>query len=612
MMTFCTDFETVYACYNKNIAATILQTCLDKTWVFHNAKFDLHMLRTWTKWSPKDYTKLNIEDTMHAFRTQYPLASAKLKVAAMRYLKDVIDVDGPEQQVKQWLSAHETKARINGKWIKTNNLTYEDVPRELMLPYAVQDVWMTLHCMYKLAEERSVRQDTNYRRELTLVKLLTHMEKHGWHVDYETLMAELKISEVEFVKALEEFQVIAPGLNIGSPLQLRKFLYETLGEQPKHFTIKTNLPSTDSAALHDVEHKTEAEIITRARGWKKARDKYKEIFTFLGGDGAVHTNLKPERAKTGRFGSSDPALQNVVNPKKGLDFTRVRGVFRPPPGREWLFADYSQIELRLFAHFTGDPSMIDAYLNDKDMHRLTGSRIYGRSLEETTDVQRSHGKTVNFARIYGAGVKKIANALQFGSAQNDPVPYAEAQQALLIFIPESSAQALSEPYIPLARCIHQAYSREFPKANEFIDGVIQTVKDRYVQYGQGFVRTILGRVIPTPLDRAYAGCNYIIQGSAADLLKDAMMQSWIKCLEYASIHGLTPWVDIAEVISIHDELVYEIPEGHARSLAEFLYPTLTNWTQLKVPIDLDFKWVPQGESWMTKQSLKVNKVRHVS
>jgi DNA polymerase-1 len=626
MATFCADYDKVYATYEPEFFAKVFEAALPVTQIYHNAKFDLHMIGNWLGKRPEDYFELKLADTMQAFRIQYPLDSARLKVAANRYLEGKVDVAGPQAAVKKWISENSSRERINKKWITTSP-SYDMVPPEIMLPYATQDVWMTQYCHDRLAIERGSGPEKRaqlYLREVLLVKLLLHCEYHGWPVNYDSLMLALENSATRFDAAMAVLEEMAPGLNIASTPQLRKYLYETLGEPIKHrVKVKKNLvepgPSTDETTLLDLNHKEEGGVILDVRHWKRTRDKYNELALYLTPNSTVHSDLKQERAKTGRFGSSKPALQNLPNAhgsKDGYDFcschkgqdlswTLVRDVFQPPPGYEWLYADYSQIEMRIFAHYCRDPYLVEAIIKGDDLHKLTAARMYGVSLDDVTKAMRAFGKIMNFTIIYGGGRNKIATALREGSAQNDPLTLEEAQRALLALMPEAPAAWMPDPYEPLAATLLKMYYKQFPDIKYFMNTVQNTIKWRWHNEGEGYVKNVFGRITPVDPERAYAGVNYIIQGTAADLLKDAMLNSWFACTEYAIEHNLTPWEDIAAIGTIHDELIFQVRAGHAEALAKHLKPILVNWPMLSLPITVDFAHVPEGGSWARKKELLV-------
>ena len=609
MMTVCPNLETVYAVYDQAYSYDILTAAQQRKQVYHNAKFDLHMLRQWAGYAP-DYMNLDLEDTMHAFRLQFPLDPARLKFAARRFCSKDLDVTAPQLAVHAWIAENSTRSKINGKWI-TVEPDYSQVPQELMLPYATQDAWMTLKCHQELEKLRDPQGKLNalYKREVRLVRLLIEMEKFGWHLDYALLMTKLTDSSDEFSKALGAFEEMAPGVLYTSPKQLCHYFYEVLGEPVRHRT-KTDNPSCDETALLNMNDKPKGAIALSVRQWKKARDKYTELALHTTADSAVHTDFKPERAKTGRFGCSSPALQNVANPNPIYPHTMVREVFVPPPSKEWLFIDFSQVEMRLFAHYCKDRFLLEAIYTGVDLHSLTASRMYGVTPAEAkkNKQMRAFGKILNFTLIYGGGVNKIATALKEGSAQNDPLTLVEAGHALLALEPYASLTQIADPYVPLAKLLLKIYKEQFPDIKKFMDDVQNIVKVRYGREGQGYVKNVFGRITPVPIEKAYVAVNYIVQGTAADLLKDVMLSSWTACLEYAKIHGLVPWVDIAEFACVHDELMFQVPIGHAKSLGKFLNPVMTHWPMLSVPITADYSTVLQGSSWATKKSFLLEEV----
>lgn len=618
MATFCAEPSTSWACYDPELVAEFLGW-LDEnkhTMVYHNAKFDLHMLRVWTGWQPPDgYLSLNIDDTMHGFRIQFPLLGAALKSASGKYVDPTVDIDGPQRLIHTWMAERRqaSRQRIDSKWIY-DEINFTDVPQALMDPYATQDAWLTLQCHYGLRKDREGREAIAalYAREIRLVKLLVHCELHGWPVDHDKLMEQLDVAQVNLKEALSDLAILAPEItNPGSTKQLAKYIYGTLKEPVKHLSPSGKSPATDESALADMEDREAAGVILRTRKWKRYKDKCTELGLYYAGDGAVHSELAPERAKTGRFGSKAPALQNCSVYKPDKPYTHVRTLFAPKPGTEWLLIDYSQIEMRIFAHYCQDEHLLAAIRDGTDLHSMTASRMYGIEVpagdfcNDEQKKMRSFGKVLNFTIIYGGGRRKITNALLYGSAQNDPVELEEARRALLVFVPYISDRLLFSPFEPLAGELLKVYRREFPAIDTFVKEVQETVKSRYIRKGGGYVVNAFGREIPVGYEAAYRGVNYIVQGSAADLIKSAMVNGWDATLEYCEMNRLTPWKDVSLFMTIHDEILFEVPIGHAQQLAAHLNLPLTTWPQFSVPIVADYAMVATDKSWALKKGFRL-------
>lgn len=619
MATFCAEDSTAWAAYKPEYCDEVMQFILQQQaeLIMHNAKFDLHMIRVWNGWEPRSYFDLKIYDTMMGFRIYHNDRSAALKNAAPMYIPtEQCEAAAPQRAVLEWIKNNTKKVRIAGKWIYEKP-PFSEVPQDLMFPYAVQDAWMTRRCkhgLYATGLERP-KQIELYETEVELVKLLVHVEAHGWPIDGETLMKNTLEANERVQEALQKFEVLAPGVLVSSPKQVATLFYDELEESVIH-TTKTGRPATNTAALINMANREVADVVYSARKWKTALNKYNELGRFRAADGACHSNFKQERARTGRFGSATPNLQNLPRPAiddsgiviPGKEFSLARFVFKPEAGSEWLFADYSQIEMNIFAHYSQDEALLSAIWAGVDLHALTASRIYGLSVDEflrTMKGNRKFGKLLNFTIIYGGGVNKITKALLFGSAQNDPVTLEEARTALLVFRPHATDRMLHAPHQFLAKELRDAYKREFVQANQFMIDVQDTIKWRWKNEGQGYVRNIFGRITPVDFERAYAGTNYIVQGTAADLMKAAMIRVWARLEIFCKEKSLTPWKDIAMIATVHDELIFKVPVGMSHEIASIINEPLTNWPKFTVPIKAEYAMTAEGLSWAQKKDFRL-------
>lgn len=613
MATFCAEDSTAWATYDPMVCKQVMDFMAfnELQIIMHNAKFDCHMIRCWNDWAPRSYFDLNLADTMQGFRILHNDRSAALKNAAGIYIPQAqLEIAGPQQAVLGWIKENTTRERVQGpsgkKWV-AHAPGFDKVPRDIMLPYAVQDAWMTLKCWHGLQRDAAdkAKQWNLYNTEVELVKLLLHMEKHGWHIDMDELLKRVGQASGELKTALDALEVIKPGILVSSPKQLAALFYEDMEEQVK-FTTKTGRAATNDAALVNMEDHETAMVVRRARKWKKALDKYNELGRFMSSTGACHSDFKQERARTGRFGSAAPNLQNLPRPGKE-EYTLCRDVFRPEPGYEWLLADYSQIEMCIFAHYCQDEYLLAAIRDGVDLHALTASRIYGVTVAElmaTMKKNRSFGKLLNFTIIYGGGRNKITKALLYGSAQNEPLELEEARQALLLLRPYASDKQIHLPHQYVAEELLKSYRREFPGATQFMTDVQDTIRWRHKHEGRGYVRNMFGRVTPVDFERAYAGTNYIVQGTAADLMKAAMVRVWHATEQFCLEQNLEPWKDIALFATVHDEIVFKCPVGMAVHLARAINHPLTDWPKFTVPIKAEYALVPEGGSWARKEELK--------
>ncbi|MBC7318967.1 DNA polymerase I, partial [Candidatus Bipolaricaulota bacterium] len=318
-------------------------------------------------------------------------------------------------------------------------------------------------------------------------------------------------------------------------------------------------PSTDAQVLRDLAqyHEFPAKLIAY-RELEKLRNTYIEKLPHYvhPKTGRIHTSFNQTGTATGRLSSSDPNLQNIpAKTEVGVD---IRRAFIAPPGKVLLGADYSQIELRILAHFSGDEALIEAFRRGEDLHRRTAAILFGVAPEAVDSRMRTIAKRVNFGIIYGI------------------TPYGLARDQ---GIPQEEAKALIERFF-------QAY----PKVAEFVEKLVEDAKNT------GYAKTLLGRKRPLPglrnPDRRGIGqdrrnaINTPIQGTAADLMKLAMLR-----IHQAWKAGKLP----AEMIlQIHDELVFEVPEGEAEEAGKMVREIMEGVWELAVPLKVDLK---VGRNW---------------
>jgi DNA polymerase-1 len=278
-------------------------------------------------------------------------------------------------------------------------------------------------------------------------------------------------------------------------------------------------------------------------------------------DGRLHTSYNQTVAATGRLSSSDPNLQNIpIRRELGRD---IRRGFVPRAGHRLLSADYSQIELRLLAHLSGDPAFVEAFLAGGDIHKQTAAVIFGVDLADVTSEMRARAKTINFATIYGQG------------------PFALARQ---LKIPQAEAKAFIETYFT-----------RFAGVKAFLDRCVVEAKER------GYVETIFKRRrwVPELKDRNFnirafgerVAANAPIQGSAADLIKIAMLR----------IHAALPTAVPAArmLLQVHDELVFEVPAGDVDALSALVKQEMEGAARLAVPLLVE---VGVGDNWLASKA----------
>lgn len=605
MGIFAPDLETSWACWNGFLVSYIMDKMVEMgtNLVFHNFKFDAEMLFSADWWTPSSYDDMKVDDTMIGFRLLFAGQGADLKTASVKYTEEGVDVDGPQKAVHAWFEEDfkrrkAEKKRVKGKYVVKLEKHFDQVPFDLMFPYATQDAALTLRSYYGLQKERELRERLSklWRREVDLLQILVSAEKYGWHLERNRLDERITEAQTHLSHHLREFEDIAPGVDVFSSKQLQNYVYETLGEPVKHLTKKGN-PSVDETALSDLTDNPEiGAILVKIRQWKKLLDKCNELRTYLMDDDSVHSDLKLMGARTGRFSSAGPALQNIFNFREEYPWTWVRDLFVPRAGTEWLFFDYSQIEMRLAAHYSKDPRMTEAIIGKQDLHQVTAAQMFGIPLEEVTKLQRSLAKIINFSILYGAGARNVTDTMRFGGAGSDPVNINEARRALLKFIPYADDGMLVDPYPALAKQILKAYWNAFPAMKGFIDQVQGVARSR------GYIITLFGRETPVPPEWARKATNYLIQGSAADLMKEAMVRTWKAAKEYCAEHGLTPWKDVFLFMTIHDEIIFALPPGHTEAFAKKIGPAATTWG-LRVPIEVEFSDVKADNCWAKKKKM---------
>jgi len=387
------------------------------------------------------------------------------------------------------------------------------------------------------------------------------MERAGVRVDREVLVALSRefSNEIQDLEAnIRDLAQMGPSFNPNSPKQLADLLFGKLGLTPPKKT-KTG-PSTDAAVLEQLADDPRAggipRLILQYRALVKLKSTYTDALAALIREdtGRIHTSYNQTVASTGRLSSSDPNLQNIpIRTPEGL---KIRGAFISADGHEFLSADYSQIELRVLAHLSGDEELIRAFEQGADIHARTAARVFGCDEARVTPEMRRFAKTINFGLLYGMGAFRLARDL--GISQT------EAQR----FISD--------------------YFAAFPKVRGYLNGVVEEARRN------GFVSTITGRRrrIEGLDDRNHnlraaaerMALNTPIQGSAADIIKAAMVRLRER------LRGL----DARMVLQVHDELVLEVREGAAEQVGRLVREVMESAWPLRVPLKVDLK---HGRRW---------------
>jgi DNA polymerase-1 len=397
--------------------------------------------------------------------------------------------------------------------------------------------------------------DIYFKYELPLTKVIATMENNGIKLDKDVL--EKINDEIEKeVKEIEEwiYETIGERININSPKQLREVLFDILKLTPFKKT-KTGY-STDEESLRNMvivnpEHRDLLEKIIEYRELTKLVSTYtSKLPDYIDKKtGRIHSEFDQTGTATGRFSSSDPNLQNI--PLKGEWGKKVRSAFVAEDKNSFISIDYSQIELRFLAHFSKDPTLIKAFNDGLDIHKITGSKIFKIPEEKVEGDLRRIAKAVNFGILYGLS--------PFGLARDTGVTQSDAK----VFI--------------------DTYFKTYPKVKEFIDSVIKEARVK------GYTKTILGRkrffpeinsnnfVIRNRSERM--AVNSILQGSAADVIKLAMLKSQ-SYLEENLIDGML-------VLQIHDELVFEVKDDIVDKVIEDITEIMENLLELNVKLEVN-------------------------
>lgn len=396
--------------------------------------------------------------------------------------------------------------------------------------------------------------------EMPLLPVLLAMERCGLHADADKLgeqSAELG-AEIDQMRQ-KIYDAAGEEFNIDSPMQLSHVLFDVL-KLPHYGLKKTRRGyySTNAKTLADLAQTSEvvADVLDY-RERTKIKSTYLDALPgLIRGDGRIHTTFNQTVAATGRLSSSDPNLQNI--PTRSELGHRVRTAFTVPEGCVFLACDYSQVELRLLAHLSGDEHLIEAFREGADFHSSTAARVFGVPVEEVTSQLRSRAKAVNFGIVYGQQAYGLATSLK---------------------IPRKEAQELIDRYF-------EAY----PGVRAFLDAQVAFAHEhKYVKTMFGRKRHTKGIDSRNFQQRSFAertAMNHPVQGSAADIIKIAMTRVPARLAE----EGLRSRL----VLQIHDELDFEVPEGEIEALSELVKETMEDVVELKVPLVAD---VSYGANW---------------
>ncbi|WP_139463124.1 DNA polymerase I [Aeromonas veronii] len=450
---------------------------------------------------------------------------------------------------------------IAGKGVK--QLTFNQIELEQAAPYAAEDADITLRlhqALWGQLEAVPGLAKVFSEIELPLLPVLARMELLGTTIDPKLLHQqsqeiELRLAELE----KQAHELAGQEFNLSSPKQLGEILFTKLGLPIIKKTPK-GAPSTAEEVLAELAETYELpQLLMEHRGLAKLKSTYTDKLPLMikPQTGRVHTSYHQAVAATGRLSSSDPNLQNI--PVRNEQGRRIRQAFIPSAGYKLVAADYSQIELRIMAHLSGDKGLLTAFAEGKDIHKATAAEVFGVALDAVTSDMRRSAKAINFGLIYGMSAFGLAKQLGLGRA--------EAQK-----------------YMDL-------YFERYPGVLEYMERTRQQAE------AQGYVETLFGRRLYLPdiksrnagLRKAAerAAINAPMQGTAADIIKRAMINvdSWIRGIEDESIRML---------MQVHDELVFEIREEKLEEYISIIKEKMSAAAELDVPLLVE---AGTGDNW---------------
>ncbi|MCG9784881.1 DNA polymerase I [Vibrio brasiliensis] len=451
--------------------------------------------------------------------------------------------------------------QIAGKGKK--QLTFNQIELDEASPYAAEDADVTLRLHNRLME--NIDQDEKLKAiyqdiEVPLVPVLSRIERTGVLIDDMKLAAQSQ----EIAQRLDEleqkaYEIAEQEFNMNSPKQLQALLFEKMG-LPVIKKTPSGTPSTNEEVLQELALDYPLpKLILEYRGLAKLKSTYTDKLPKMinSETGRVHTSYHQAVTATGRLSSTDPNLQNI--PIRNEEGRRIRQAFVAPHGYKIMAVDYSQIELRIMAHLSGDQALLDAFQQGKDIHAATAAEIMGTTIDQVSSEQRRRAKAVNFGLIYGMSA--------FGLAKQLGIPRGEAQDYM------------------------NKYFERYP-------GVMQYMEDtRSAAAEQGYVETIFGRRLHLPEIKSRNGMrrkaaeraaiNAPMQGTAADIIKKAMLlvDQWIQAEGDGRVKLL---------MQVHDELVFEVQESALTEIESKVQELMESAAELAVPLVAE---AGHGDNW---------------
>jgi DNA polymerase-1 len=449
---------------------------------------------------------------------------------------------------------------VAGKGAK--QIGFQEVAIEQAGEYAAEDADITLRLHQVLSEQLQQQPrlwDLYQQIEIPLLNVLMRIEENGVLIDNAMLdQQSLELANRMIGIEQQAHDQAGSAFNLGSPKQIQEILYDRLNLPVLKKTPKGQ-PSTDESVLQELALDYPLpKLILEFRSMSKLKSTYTDKLPqqINPKTGRVHTSYHQAVAATGRLSSSDPNLQNI--PIRSEEGRKIRQAFIAPPGCKIVAADYSQIELRIMAHLSGDSGLLTAFSQGLDVHSATAAEVFEVAIDQVTHELRRSAKAINFGLIYGMSAFGLAQ--QLGLSRNQ-------------------AQA----YIDL-------YFTRYPGVKQYMDNIREQARH------QGYVETLFGRRLYLPdinarnaAQRQYAertAINAPMQGTAADIIKRAMLA----CDTWITESGAA----VKMIMQVHDELVFEVAEPQLQSTIDAVRNIMSNAAELKVPLLVD---VGYGENW---------------
>ena len=450
---------------------------------------------------------------------------------------------------------------VAGKGAK--QITFDQVPLEQAAPYAAEDADITLRLhdhLWPLLKKQKGPASVFTEIEMPLVPVLSRIERTGVRIDSRMLAGQSKRMAERLVELEgQACEIAGRPFNMASPKQIGQIFFEELN-LPVIAKTPKGAPSTAESVLQELADQGHElpSLILQHRGLAKLRSTYTDKLPTMVNPhtGRVHTSYHQAVAATGRLSSSDPNLQNI--PVRTEEGRLIRQAFVPREGAIMVAADYSQIELRIMSHLSGDKALLKAFAEGQDIHRATAAEVFGVTPEAVTSDQRRSAKAINFGLIYGMSA--------FGLAKQLGVERGTAQK-----------------YIDL-------YFDRYPGVRSFMDNI------REQAHEAGYVETVFGRRLYLPEINSRNGqrraaaertaINAPMQGTAADIIKRAMLEvdGWIRKKKPA----------VTMIMQVHDELVFEVDEGGVDDVVPEILSMMEEAAELSVPLVVD---VGRGANW---------------